>query len=454
MKSFKFIDLFAGIGGFNHALTKIGGECVLTCELDEECAQVYKAIFPEARKEGHFVPNIRSITRQNIEDPESSKSDAAIRKMVPEHDVLCAGFPCQPFSKSGQQKGFNDTTRGTLFFDIMEIVRARRPRFLILENVRNLAGPRHRDTWATIRDTIRLEGYETLDEPIVLSPHVLHPKSGGAPQVRERVFILASNNKKDFTRIKELADDITNGDVSEGWDQHDWSIADFLLPDSEIDNVEDYRLGPNEQAWVDAWDWFVKNIPDDNLPGFPIWSQDFTLKPIIPSGCPDWKETFLRKNSEFYVKHRSLIDRWKKMRWGKDKKTVGEFPPSRQMFEWQARRHHPHQAGRKLSDLVLQFRPSGIRVKAASYLPALVAITQTSIVGPDVASGIKEYRELTPLEAAQLQGMPTNIFKKANVDDRAAYKQLGNAVNVGVVRYIAKRIISGDGGRLKQASLL
>lgn len=454
MKSFKFIDLFAGIGGFHHAMKKIGGECVLTCELDEECAQVYKAIFPESRKEGHFVSNIRTITRDDVNDPDSNKSEAAIRKMVPEHDVLCAGFPCQPFSKSGQQQGFKDTTRGTLFFDIMEIVRARRPRFLFLENVRNLAGPRHRETWATIRDTIRLEGYETLDEPIVLSPHILHPHDGGAPQVRERVFILASCKKGDIERIKSLAEDVLSGDVSSGWDPHDWSIADFLLPDSDITDVEKYRLSDDEMAWVEAWDWFVRNIPDDNLPGFPIWSQDFKIKPVIPKNCPDWKETFLRKNSDFYVKHKSTIDRWKKMRWGKAQKTVEEFPSSRQMFEWQAKRHHPHQAGRKLSDLVLQFRPSGIRVKPPTYLPALVAITQTSIVGPDVANGIKQYRELTPPEAAQLQGMPTNIFTKAKVADRAAYKQLGNAVNVGVIRYIGRRLISGGGGRLKQANLL
>jgi DNA (cytosine-5)-methyltransferase 1 len=454
VKSFKFIDLFAGIGGFHHALKGLGGKCVLTCEIDPECAQVYQAIFPESRKKGRFVTNIRTITRNDINDPDSCKPAEEIKELVPAHDVLCAGFPCQPFSKSGQQKGFKDTTRGTLFFDIMEIVRARRPRFLFLENVRNLAGPRHRETWATIRDTIRLEGYVTLDEPIVLSPHVLGPQDGGAPQVRERVFILASLIPADLERIKSLAEDVVSGDVSNGWDPHNWNIADILLPDSDIDDVNRYRLSSDEKSWVEAWDWFVRNVPDDNLPGFPIWSQDFKSAPVIPKGCPAWKENFLRKNSAFYVKHKSLIDRWKKMRWGKSQKTVEEFPPSRQMFEWQAKRHHPHQAGRKLADLVLQFRPSGIRVKPPSYLPALVAITQTSVVGPDVCNGISDYRELTPAEAAKLQGMPADIFTKAKVPDRAAYKQLGNAVNVGVIRYIGKRLIQGGGGRPKQATFL
>ena len=453
MAKFKFIDLFAGIGGFHHALKSIGGECVLTCELDQECEKVYKSIFPSARKDGHFVNNIRTITRKDIDDSESNRTAAAIKEKVDSHDVLCAGFPCQPFSKSGHQLGFKDSTRGTLFFDIMEIVRARKPQFLILENVRNLAGPRHRETWAIIRDTIRTAGYVTLDEPIVLSPHLLHPDDAGAPQVRERVFILASKDPAHLSRIQKIQDDISTGDVSRGWNPHRWRISSILLPDSKVKNVAKYRLNDDELAWVEAWEWFVRNIPDENLPGFPIWSDQFVLKPQFPDDCPEWKRNFLVKNSEFYKKHRAIIDRWKKMKWGKAQKTVSEFPASRQLFEWQAKRAHPCQEGRTLRDLVLQFRPSGIRVKPPTYLPALVAITQTSVVGPDVKAGIKEYRELTPQEAAELQGMPSDIFDASGVDDKAAYKQLGNAVNVGVVRYLAQRLMFPSAPRKGQLSL-
>jgi DNA (cytosine-5)-methyltransferase 1 len=214
------------------------------------------------------------------------------------------------------------------------------------------------------------------------------------------------------------------------------------MPDSKISGIEKYRLSDDELAWIEAWEWFVQNIPSDNLPGHPIWSNEFKPKPEIPKNCPEWKRNFLVKNSEFYLKYKKTIDEWKKMKWGKSKKTVSEFPPSRQLFEWQAKIWHPVQEGRTLRDLVLQFRPSGIRVKPPTYLPALVAITQTSIVGPDVKAGINQYRELTPFEATELQGMPNDIFIDAGVDDRAAYKQLGNAVNVGVVRYLANRLIN------------
>lgn len=441
MAKFQFIDLFAGIGGFHHALKSLGGKCVLTCELDPECEKVYKSIFPSAKKPGHFINNIRCITRNDIDDANDTKTSEEICEKVEQHDVLCAGFPCQPFSKSGQQMGFKDSTRGTLFFDIMEIVYARKPQFLILENVRNLAGPRHRQTWAIIRDTIREAGYVTLDEPIVLSPHILHPDDGGAPQVRERVFILASRDISHLDRIKAIQDEISSGQISRGWNPHKWRIASILKPDSKLKNVQKYRLSSDELAWIEAWEWFVQNIPDDNLPGFPIWSDQFKLRPFIPDDCPEWKRNFLVKNSDFYKKHRAIIDRWKEMKWGKAQKKVSEFPPSRQLFEWQAKRAHPCREGRTLKDLVLQFRPSGIRVKPPTYLPALVAITQTSIVGPDVKPGIEQYRELTPQEAAELQCMPPDIFDASGVDDKAAYKQLGNAVNVGVVRYLADRLM-------------
>ncbi len=448
--NFKFIDLFAGIGGFHHALSSIGGKCVMACELDAECRQVYRASFPDLPA-SRLIENIRQITRSDVDDEKSGRSAKEIDRLVPDHDVLCGGFPCQPFSKSGAQMGVRDRTRGTLFFDILEILRAKQPRYVMLENVRNLAGPRHKETWATIIRSLRETGYRVSDEPVVLSPHLIPPEHGGAPQVRDRVFILG-----EFVgpkAIGERPNPILHRNYFPDWNPDRWQVSDLLLPDTSIPNVDDYRVRAVERTWLDAWDEFVKMIPSDTLPGFPIWVDAFVVRPKLADGMPDWERNFREKNAAFYREHREVIDEWMDMRWGPNRQTVRDFPRSRQAFEWQARKAHPTRKGRTIQNLVVQMRPSGIRVKPATYLPALVAITQTSIVGPKVGR-LREYRKLTPSEAAQLQGIPSETFATASIDDRAAYKQLGNGVNVGVVRLAAlammKRSIGSKVPRVRE----
>ncbi len=409
----------------------------MACELDSECRKVYRASFPQLPA-NRLVENVRAITRKVVEDDKSSRGTKEIASLVPDHDVLCAGFPCQPFSKSGAQQGVRDQTRGTLFFDILEILRAKQPRYVILENVRNLAGPRHRDTWATIIGSLRDTGYRVSDEPVVLSPHLIPPEHGGAPQVRDRVFILG-----EYVGAKARTDRPTpllHRNYFPDWDPDEWSVAGILKPDSKIENVAEYRVRSAERAWLDAWDKFVKIIPADTLPGFPIWVDAFATRPRFDDSMADWERQFREKNSAFYREHKSVIDAWLKLTWGTDRQTVRDFPRSRQAFEWQARKAHPRRQGRTIQDLVVQMRPSGIRVKPATYLPALVAIAQTSIVGPKVG-GLREYRKLTPSEAASLQGIPPETFAQAGVDDRVAYKQLGNGVNVGVVALVARALM-------------
>lgn len=443
MHHFDFIDLFAGIGGFHHALSQLGGRCVLTCEIDQECKQVYQSSFEDPDPDA-FITNIRALTRADIDDEDSTLSDAAIRKRVPEHTVLCAGFPCQPFSKSGAQQGVLDKTRGTLFFDIMAIARARKPKYMVLENVRNLAGPRHTQTWRTIIDSIRELGYRVADEPVILSPHLVPKEHGGAPQVRDRVFILCAHvGRRRGVSLASAPLIRRNYFVDHlGWNPDRWRIADYLENDSSIANVDAYRLRSSDLAWLAAWDSFVSGILAETLPGFPIWVDAFTKRLRIAAGTPDWEANFLRKNFDFYHAHRAFIDTWLDRPFGADGASVRDFPASRQKFEWQARKRHPGREGRTIRDLVCQMRPSGIRVKPATYLPALVAITQTSIVGPEIR-GVQQYRSLTPFESAKLQGIPGEVFRKAGVSDKAAYKQLGNAVNVGVARLACRTVMSG-----------
>lgn len=411
-RSLRFIDLFAGIGGFHLALQG-QGRCVLAAEIDRECQDVYRAHF----RDTPIVGDIRDLTA----DP----------AQIPEHDVLCAGFPCQPFSKSGYQQGLRDQTRGTLFFEIMEVVRARHPQYLILENVRNLAGPRHADTWRTIIDSLREEGYAVASQPTVFSPHLLPPELGGAPQVRERIFILAARGTSHGPELPPL---VLNKPVAR-WSPLRWRIDDYLDEDSAIPDVQRYRLRTDEVRWLDAWQEFIEQVDMEPLPGFPIWVDSFQSTEHLDPRTPDWKANFIRKNRALYESNAGWIDDWI------ERRGLKGFPPSRRKFEWQARGHD-----RDLWRLVIHLRPSGIRVKPATYLPALVAITQTSIIA-------SRRRRITPREAARLQGFPDDF--RLHEDDSVAYRQLGNAVNVGAVRFVASKLfqIAAQGGSFRQLEL-
>lgn len=431
---FRFIDLFAGIGGFHHALAHpdFGGECVLAVDIDADCRSVYQETWRHMPASA-IRSDIRELT---LDECGRDRPIEELANLIPDHDVLCAGFPCQPFSKSGAQMGVLDSTRGTLFFDIVQIVKAKRPRFLILENVRNLAGPRHTSTWETIVLSLRSLGYRVSDQPVVFSPHLLPPPLEGRPQSRDRVFILAS--RVDDGGPLDEAPLVKRAPLGD-WNPNEWNIEDFLDDDAGIPNIDDYRLRREETAWLDAWQHFVQGIPDNDLPGFPIWVDAFTDTPEIPDGTPEWKADFLRKNSLFYVKHRTFIRSWLRKSWIKGEGyRVGDFPASRRKFEWQARLAQPTQAERDLWSLTIHFRPSGIRVKPATYLPALVAITQTSVIGA-------RRRRITPVEAGRLQGLPDHVFPQAGVDDKVAYRQAGNGVNVGVVRFVAAELFASNG---------
>ena len=163
---FRFVDLFAGIGGFHQAMRYLGGECVMAAEINQECVKTYKLNFKTSEKE--IRGDVKKI------DPAS----------IAPFDVLCAGFPCQPFSKAGAQQGFQDKTRGNLFYTIMDILDAHpEVKFIILENVRNLADKS--ENWDIITSELMKRNFYITKEPVILSP-----SDFGIPQIRERVYIL------------------------------------------------------------------------------------------------------------------------------------------------------------------------------------------------------------------------------------------------------------------------
>lgn len=415
--SFTFVDLFAGIGGFHAALEAAGGECVYACEVDKSAAAVYE----------------RNWGLDPLADIRADATDDVMR--VPEHDVLVAGFPCQPFSKSGAQRGM-DETRGTLYWNILQIVQARRPAVVLLENVRNLAGPRHLHEWQVIIETLRAEGYLVSDTPAIFSPHLLPPARGGRPQVRERVFITASLVGSEATQI-EPEPVVTNRAV-DGWDPSTWDLESDLPLEAEHTSSGS-QLTDSEMLWIGAWNEFVELMWEERrgrrLPGFPLWADAWVhvddLR--IPPGTPSWKADFLRKNAEFYSQHHEVIDQWIQ----RHGVYSSAFPPSRRKLEWQA------QDTPNLWSTVMHLRPSGIRAKAPTYVPALVAITQTSIVG-------SRQRRLSVREGARLQGLP-EWFDFGDQKDAASFKQLGNGVSVGVVWHVLREHVRRDEEVLKKA---
>ena len=395
MWNFKFIDLFCGIGGFHQAMSELGGECVYASDIDPECRRIYKL--------NYGIEPDGDITKVKERD-------------IPAHDVLCAGFPCQSFSKAGKRLGFEDPTRGTLFFDILRILKYHQPRYALLENVRNLVNHDKGNTWKIIRDSLEAAGYNVPETPMIFSPHYI-----GIPQHRERVFIMCV--RKDVGDVPQLVFDKKN--------MPGCSIDTILMDDDEIPNIEKYQLDGKTIEWIDLWNEFIQGIKSDKLPTFPVWS-DYLCRiadekdPDMRyhySDMPDWKAFFIRKNRELFINNEEFITKWLE----KAKKNEMFFG-AKAKLEWQA----GQTPNPDLWKNIMQIRPSGLRVKPTTYFPALVAITQTSIIG-------KRKRRLTPRECARLQSFPDTFI----IDERdgQAYKQFGNSVNVAVVKLFAKLLL-------------
>lgn len=197
---FRFIDLFAGIGGIRIPFNELGGECVFTSEWDKFSQQTYAANFGE-QPEG-------DITKFQPSE-------------IPSFDLLLAGFPCQPFSNAGLKKGFDDT-RGTLFFNIAKIVEYHRPKAVFLENVKGFLSHDKGRTFATIKKVLE----EDLGYKVFFKVH--NAKHFGVPQNRERIFIIALRDDFDFTFAEPPMTPTKLGDILEKKVDDKYTLSDML----------------------------------------------------------------------------------------------------------------------------------------------------------------------------------------------------------------------------------
>lgn len=381
----RFIDLFAGIGGFHLAVRKIlpNSTCVWACEKDQQTARTYELNFGI---EAHF-----DITKID-------------ESQIPEFDLLCAGFPCQPFSKGGDQKGFADI-RGTLFFDIIRIIKFHKPKYIILENVSNIVSHDNGNTYKVIIESLNDLGYSIPKDPIKISPHNL-----GFPIQRNRVFILAIRDET----LSPLNINIEIPKI----DTKNTNLKDVFPFD--LNNIEDSTFLNNyEKKVLQMWEEFYTGLKSKSL-GFPVWYDYFQWNDPIWN-LPKWKQNFILKNKQLYNENASFIHEWE-MKY----EFLSWVKKTQRKFEWQCGSDYS-----SIYDCIIQFRPSGVRVKRPNNFSTLVAMNHTQIVG-------WLGRRLTLNEVKKLQGFDENFLLPSK---RALHmKQLGNAVNVNVVAEILKSL--------------
>jgi len=434
-KHFKFIDLFAGIGGFHQAMTLYGGECVFASEIDSECTNQY---------EKQFRMKVSGDINNYIDN-------------IPSFDVLCAGFPCQTFSKAGNQEGFEDEIKGQLFFKIVEILKRHKEcKFIILENVRNLADQKH--FWNVIQKEL-----QDLDFFITQDPIILSPSNFGIPQNRERVYILGiKKSLRDQKKLKNgwiHTEDLKLDQYKKQCKQGDaFSVLDLDNPKNK-----EYVISDEEKQIIELWEEFKQNIVPHRQIGAPIWLDYFGIgidddeefrencgyykqlikarkkhynDPIlreqidkdgmILEDTPSWKKNFINKNRNLYKTHKDQINDWyNKFSNLLTKKVYRKF-------EWNCGPDYI-----PFKNCIIQFRQSGLRIKRSDTFPSLVAIVNTPIIWD---SEIKKYRNITVREAANLQSFRANY--NFICDKHVSFKQLGNSVNVKIIKIITKQLFN------------
>ena len=263
--TFRFIDLFAGIGGFRAGLTSIGGQCVFTSEWDKFSNQTYRAWYGD---EAIYSGDIRELDSREI----------------PDHDVLCAGFPCQPFSLAGVSKknslghrhGFDDKTQGNLFFKIMDVVDRKRPPVLFLENVKNLKSHDKGRTWRVIEESLRDRNYSVFSRVVDARSWV--------PQHRERIFIVC------FDREVFCSEDEIGFSFPEPDDGPDPTLSTVLEP-----LAPDRKYMLSDKLWKYLQDYAEKHRRKGNGFGYSVFEGSDVARTLSARYYKDGSEVLIRQ---------------------------------------------------------------------------------------------------------------------------------------------------------------
>ena len=390
--SIKYIDLFCGIGGFHQAFNKLENfntECVFACDKDKHCRAIYT--------KNYTIPV----------DPDIKKIKPETIPALQQYDILCAGFPCQPFSNAGKKSTFKHH-KGLLFDEIMRLVEHHKPKFMFLENVKHILkvgktkeeqkqNPKKR---GPVIDYVlkRLDDNGYRVQIFQMSPHEY-----GIPQQRERVYFVCVH--KSIHKGKPVALTIPKTDVIH--------LENFVQQKKDIDPK--YFATGDVLTALNAWEEMIKIFEVDEKISPTIMVTEFN-KPYTDeefSNLKAWRQDYITKNKPLYQKYKPQWDAWCK----KHEKILKR----REIYaklEWQVGKIKENDS---IFDYFIQLRQSGIRVKKSKYFPTLVAMTQTPIYG-------KEKRHITPRECARLQSFPDSFIM--HEDDKQCYKQFGNSVNV------------------------